>query len=286
MKLDYLFLFLRTKPSSLAAALFALLLVSCGLNNKEEPSYSGTKALFLLGEHEYGTPETLPAFAKSHLEPLGIASVMVKAEADDRDSPLCHHFDGIELLDSADILILSTRRRFPKTEDLALIRRFIDSGRPVIAVRTASHAFGAREKGTGYQPPAGHASWNTFDVDALGAHYTGHYRDKEGHPPLAVEAWIEKSASTHPIVQNLPSTGPIKIGHKLYKYENLDPAINVILSARYSEEEPPHPVAWTNEKDGKRVFYMSTGSVEEMATYEIQSLLKSAIQWGLGAPRS
>ncbi len=281
MKHNYRSSFFHSLFTPLAAAVFAFLVTSCSPENEEGHSYSGTKALFLLGEHEYGTPETLPAFAKSHLEPLGISSVFVKAKSDDRSSPLCHEFEGLELLDSADILVLSTRRRFPMPDELDSIRRHIESGKPVIAVRTASHAFGAREKGTGYQPPAGHASWNTFDVDVLGARYTGHYRDIEGKPPLAVEAWIEESASSHPIVQALPFSGPILIGHKLYQYENLDPTIDVIMSARHSSDEPAQPIAWTNEKEGKRVFYMSPGGVEEMATTEIQSLLKAAILWGL-----
>ncbi len=271
----------RSRIISLAALLLGPFLISCSQTSEIDSNYEGKKALFLLGEHEYGTPESLPAFAKSQLEPLGIASVMVAAKSDDRSSDLCHTFEGIELLETADILILSTRRRFPKTDELAAIRTFIQSGKPVIAVRTASHAFGAREKGTGYQPPQGHASWNTFDTDILGAHYTGHYRDIDGKPPLAVGAWIEESASSHPIVQALPFTGPILIGHKLYQYENLDPAINVIMSARHSSDEPAQPIAWTNEKNGTRVFYMSPGGVEEMATPEIQSLLKAAILWGL-----
>ena len=274
----------RKKQCLLALAILFLspFLVSCSQTTETHSAYAGKKALFLLGEHEYGTPETLPAFAKSQLEPLGIASVIVKAKSDNRDSELCHTFEGLELLDSADILVLSTRRRFPKTNELATIRKFIESGKPVIAVRTASHAFGAREKGTGYQPPTGHDSWNTFDTDVLGAHYTGHYRDIEGLPPLAVEAWIEASASAHPIVQNLSFKGPILVGHKLYKYEDIDLKINVVMSARHTKETPPHPIAWTNEQNGKRVFYMSTGSVEEMATPEIQSLLKAAVLWGLG----
>ena len=247
---------------------------------KKEVSYEGKKAFFLLGEHEYGTPESLPAFAKSHLEPLGIESSFVFAEGNDRESIDCHTFEGIAALEAADILILSTRRRFPKTEDLAIIRTFIESGKPVVGVRTASHAFGERPKGTGYQAPDGHASWNSIDVDVLGAKYTGHYDDKEGGP-LGVNAWIEDSASNHPIVKNLPFKGPIKIGNKLYEYIEHDPAIQIIMSARWSEEEEPHPVAWTNEKDGKRVFYMSPGGVEEMATPEIKSLLKAAVLWGL-----
>jgi hypothetical protein len=268
---------MKSRSILLALTLLTPFVWSCG---SKEVSYKGKKALFLLGEHEYGTPESLPAFAKSHLEPLGIESSFVFAAGNDRESPLCHTFEGIAALETTDILILSTRRRFPTTEDMAIIRNFIESGKPVIAIRTASHAFGAREKGEGYQPSEGHASWNTIDVDMLGAKYSNHYNEKEGGP-LQVSAWIERSAASHPIVKSLNFKGPINIGNKLYKYVDHDPEIKILLSAKWDENEEAHPVAWTNEKGGKRIFYMSPGSLDEMATPEIKQLLKSAVLWGL-----
>jgi type 1 glutamine amidotransferase len=272
---------MKTPSKLLALFLITPFFWSCQVKDSvSDQPYQGKKAFFLLGEHEYGTPESLPAFAKSHLDPLGIESSFAVAECKDRKSPLCHSFKGISDLETADVLILSTRRRFPTTEDMAIIKNFINSGKPVIAIRTASHAFGAREKGEGYQAPEGHAAWNTIDVDMLGAKYTGHYKEKEGGP-LQVSAWIEAAATNHPIVENLDFDGPINIGNKLYTYIDRDPAIQILLSAKWAENEESHPVAWTNEKGGKRVFYMSPGSLDEMATPEIKSLLKSAVLWGL-----
>jgi hypothetical protein len=265
----------------LLVAALSLLLTSCSRQAEDKSPYAGKKAVLLLGEHEYGTPESLPAFAKGQLAPLGIESTVVEAGSNDRSSPLCHSFDGLEALKSADILILSTRRRFPESKDLAIIKKFIESGKPVIAVRTASHAFGEREKGAGYQAPEGHSAWNTFDVDVLGASYQGHYKEKEGKPRLNVEAHIEPSASGHPIVKHLNFTEPFLIGDKLYQYINVDPDVEVLLSARYEVGEPTQPVAWTNKKGGKRVFYMSPGGLDEMALPQIQSLLKAAVLWGL-----
>ncbi|MCB1123044.1 MAG: ThuA domain-containing protein [Verrucomicrobiae bacterium] len=261
--------------------LLALTGWSCSKTGDTHSSYAGKKAFFLIGEHEYGTPVSLPAFAKAELEPLGIECQFVFAKSDDRKSPDCHNFDGIEALNSADILILSTRRRFPTERDMATIRHFIESGKPVIGIRTASHAFGEREKGDGYQAPAGHAAWNTFDVDVLGVSYQGHYPEKEGQGPLAVQAFIAENAGEHPIVKNLDFSLPFMIGNKLYEYIDPDPAIKVLVQARYKEGEPVFPVAWTNEKNGKRVFYMSPGSPEEMALPQVQSLLKAAVLWGL-----
>lgn len=269
---------LKWLPPLLGLLLF---LANLPLQAEGKSPYAGKKALFLLGEQEYGTPESLPAFARAQLAPLGIDLIIVPAASNDRSSPLCHTFDGLEAIESADILILSTRRRFPKTENLAKIRKFIESGKPVIGVRTASHGFAEKENGIGYRAPEGHSAWNSFDVDVLGARYLGHDPNRRGKPRLIVEAHIESSALDHPLVKKLNFTEPFLIDDKVYKYTDLDPAVQVLLRARYKNGEPERPIAWTNEEGGKRVFYMSPCGLDDMSLPQIQSLLKAAILWGL-----
>ena len=123
------------------------------------------RAVFLIGEDEYKTETTLPAFAVKELEPLGVRCTMAIA---DPKSP--HDFPGDEALDDADLLVLSVRRRAPKADEMALIRRYIESGKPLVGIRTACHAFDTRGKA-----PPGHAEWKSFDPDVLGGHYTGHH---------------------------------------------------------------------------------------------------------------
>ena len=77
----------------------------------------------MIGEDEYKTETTLPAFAAKELEPLGVRCTFVIA---DPKSP--HDFPGIEALDDADLLVLSVRRRAPKAEEMAIIRKYIDVG--------------------------------------------------------------------------------------------------------------------------------------------------------------
>ncbi len=266
--------------TTLTIIFIGLSMASGGLNAQFD-QYQGKTAVFVIGEREYGTPRTLPEFAKKHLEPLGINCEFVFAESDNRDSIECHTFRGLDVLDDADILILSLRRRYPAEEDLKKIRDWVESGNPVIAIRTSSHAFGEREKGEGYQAPSGHAAWNTFDRDVLGASYQGHYKEKEGEPALNVRASLKGSAKAHQLVLKLSFQDPFLAEGKLYMYTELDPQIDVLLTARYAEGEPEYPLAWTNEKNGLRVFYTSLGGVEEMALSQTQSLLKSAVLWGL-----
>ena len=81
-------------------------------------------------------------------------------------------FPGSRLA-SADAMLVGVRRRTPKAEQLELIRRFIlAAGKPVVGIRTASHAFSLRDK----EPPAGYAAWPEFDAEVLGGHYTNTMR--------------------------------------------------------------------------------------------------------------
>ena len=79
----------------------------------------------MIGEDEYKTETTLPAFATKELEPLGMRCTFVIA---DPKSP--HDFPGVEALDDADLLVLSVRRRAPTAAQMAIIRNYIEAGKP------------------------------------------------------------------------------------------------------------------------------------------------------------
>jgi hypothetical protein len=51
----------------------------------------------------------------------------------------------------------------------------VAAGKPVIALRTTSHAFAALGDAA-VQP--GHAAWPQFDREVLGCSYTGHHGNK------------------------------------------------------------------------------------------------------------
>ncbi len=67
--------------------------------------------VFIIGEDEYQTERTLPQFAESELPDYRCTYVL--ADAKDKNN-----FPGLEALDSADLVVLSVRRRTPPTEQL------------------------------------------------------------------------------------------------------------------------------------------------------------------------
>jgi type 1 glutamine amidotransferase len=238
--------------------------------------------LFLIGEHEYGTRESLPAFARLALEPKGLRCEFVFAKSDDRASVDCHVFPGLtDALGRADLLFLSVRRRYPVSEDLEAIRGWIRSGRPVVAIRTSSHAFGERPKGEGYQAPKGHAAWNTLDRDLLGVSYTGHYNAREGHDCVVR---VDPAAAESPLLSGLDFPDKPLIFSHLYKSEVIDPAVRVLLRASIAEDNADEPVAWTVTRGGQKTFYTSVGGPEDMKLPWFSRLLVNAVEWALEKP--
>ena len=78
---------------------------------------AGPRVVVVIGEDSYRTAETLPAFVRRELEPLGMRTTIVTADPKDPN-----HFPGIEAVRDADLIVLSVRRRTPPDAELALIR--------------------------------------------------------------------------------------------------------------------------------------------------------------------
>ncbi len=221
------------------------------------------RTVFLIGEDEYKTEETLPAFANKELEPAGIRCTFAIA---DPKSP--HDFPGAQALDDADLVVLSVRRRAPKADEMSFIRRYIDSGKPLVGIRTASHAFDTRGKA-----PPGHVEWKSFDPDVLGGHYTNHYPD-------SMKPVIERAESKkpHPILDGIET--PFEAAGSLYKTSPLAASAVPLLTGRVSNMSP-EPVAWVNLKGSSRVFYTSLGHPGDFSKPEFCRLLRNAIFWAL-----
>lgn len=227
--------------------------------------------VFVIGENEYQTSETLPAFAAQELDPRGIQSSYVNAPAAGGNT-----FANYEAIRDADLLVISVRRRTPPVEMMELIRQHIDQGKPVVGVRTASHAFDAK--------PADeqHAAWATFDADVLGGDYKGHYGNK---PPKDPPTWVKPVAelSSHPVLAGIAPEA-FQVTSHLYKNPNPKSTITPLMVGWVDGQPEKHPVAWVNTAKGRRVFYTSLGNPDDFERPAFQRLLSNGIFWALNRP--
>lgn len=161
-------------------------------------------------------------------------------------------FQGLEALDEADAAVLFVRRMTLPEDQLARIRKFVNSGKGVVGLRTTSHAFN---------------EWTTFDVDVLGAKYGMHFG-----PATRV------NVIPHVITRGGSGFATDK---DIYKYSELAPDVKVIIEA--SNEKGSMPVAWARERaKGGRVVYVGFGFDEEFQKEAFLRIIADGVIWAAG----
>ena len=224
------------------------------------------RLVMLIAEDEYETESTLPAFAAKHLSQHFSVSFAFGSKTT-RDQII-----GIEDLASADALLVSARRRALPAKDLQLVRAFVATGKPVIGIRTASHAFSLRNQ----EPEDGLAVWPEFDAEVFGGNYTNHYGNT-----LKSSVRITAEAQQHPIIQ---AAQPFEFepAGSLYKTSPLLAGTRVLMEGMVAGEAA-EPLAWTFVRnDGGRSFYTSLGHPDDFQSDAFETLLAAGIHWACG----
>lgn len=223
--------------------------------------------VMLIGEKEYVTKDTLPAFGEKHLaDKFRLHVIHAHPERP-------NEFPGIEAIEGAELLCVSVRRRTPPEAQLQIVRDYIAAGKPVIAIRTASHAFSLR----GGPPSDGHAAWERFDGAILGGNYHGHHGND-----TPTFAWVADSGHDHPILEGV-TRNEFPTGGSLYEVLPLAKGTQVLLMGRAGDIQPHEPVAWTHHtQSGSRVFYTSLGHVKDFENSNFVTMLANAFHWAVG----
>ena len=225
----------------------------------------------IIGDDEYKTEVSLPAFAKTDLEPLGLEVTIIHADEKDKNQ-----FPGLrEAVAKADVILVSARRRTPPKEQLDAIRAHVAAGKAVVGIRTASHAFSLRGKtDNDVVARRGLDAWLTFDPEVLGGNYTGHHGNG---PKTAIS--VADGAKDHPILRGIDVAQLVGNG-SLYKVSPLATSAAPILIGAI-DGQSAEPVAWTNIAGEKksRVFYTSLGHIDDFANPHFRKLLTNGLLW-------
>lgn len=221
----------------------------------------------VMAEDEYKTNETLPPFVLSHFGQDFKISLIHGSDQTRDDIP------GLELLDDADLALLSIRRRVIPKAELAHVRKFVADGKPVVGIRTACHAFAAKDS---KKPAKGHEEWTTFDPEVFGGNYHGHYNNKGSKETLI---WPAKQNGSSPILAGT-SGKPFSVTSWLYKTGPLLEGTTPILMGQIQDVSPEEVVAWTfTRKDGGKSFYVALGHPDDFQITDFRRLLTNATYW-------
>jgi len=161
------------------------------------------------------------------------------------------------------------------------VRAHLARGKPLVGIRTASHAFAlARNEKLADSTLA---TWQEFDLEVLGGHYTTYYRNEQ-----KTTIAFAPHAEAHPISQGV--VVPKLIGNcPLYIVSPLAKDATPLLIGTtpvlvgQKTELRAEPVAWTRLYGPRhaRIFYTSLGDADDFKNAEFRRLLINSVVWAL-----
>lgn len=232
--------------------------------------------VFVTGDDEYRSEVTMPMIAAILEKVHGIRTTVTYARPIPQTKD---NIEGLEALDGADLMVLFTRFRALPENQLEPILRFVDSGKPLVGLRTTTHAF---------LYPDGHprqALNDGFGLDLFGQKWITHH----GHESQT-RVTLEPAEASHPILRGVR---PFMARSWLYHVTPLHDVQTVLLrgtsinsnkTSRQAEFPLTQPVAWTRIHKGAPVFFTTLGHPHDFADESMRRLVVNGILWALGRP--
>jgi type 1 glutamine amidotransferase len=222
--------------------------------------------VFLIGEEEYKSERTMPPIAHELVTGHGMTTSVLIAKG-------LRNLPGLDALDDADLIVCYLRFLSLPGAQLDKVQAYLDSKRPIVGLRTSTHAFR-------YDEQSPHAGWNRFGERVFGTPWRFHYGGQSRTDVYGIPA-----AAGHPVLAGVETPFPCRSW--LYYVLPLPDTCEFLLmgksvgeSAR--EERVDNPVAWTNAQNGRRVFYTSLGHPEDFEVAPFRRLLFNGIFWAVG----
>ena len=104
----------------------------------------GKHVVLISGDEEYRSEEFMPQLGKILARRHGFTCTVLFA-VNPKDGTIDpdhrNNIPGLEALETADLMMISTRFRDLPDEQMRYIDQYVKSGRPIIGIRTATHAF-------------------------------------------------------------------------------------------------------------------------------------------------
>jgi type 1 glutamine amidotransferase len=255
--------------------------------------------VLIAGDEEYRSEEALPQFGKILALRHGFTcKVLFSIDPDtgDIDPNNRHNIPCLEALDTADLMIIATRFRDLPDDQMRHIDAFVRSGKPVIGLRTATHAF-AIESSQTYASYSWNADRGGFGREILGETWIAHHGN---HGNESTRGEVAPGAADHPIARGLaanPPWGPTDVyAVRLPLPEGCQPVVLGRVLAGMDASDPPvegdkndpmMPIAWTRtfpaeSSKPERVFTTTMGAATDLASPGTRIMLVNAVYWALG----
>ena len=291
--------------------------VTCSITNADDKPWvvfegkagagHGKHVVFVSGDDEYHSEEGLPMLAKIFATHHGFKCTVLFAINKTTgviDPSTKDNIPGLEALDHADLMVILTRFRDLPDDQMKHIVDYVESGHPVIGLRTATHAFQIA-KGKTYAKYGNTYTGADYDGgfgrQVLGEKWINHHGN---HGKQSARAVIAPGMEQHPILRGiisgeiwgpcdvygvrLPLPGdskPLLLGQVL---EGMKPEDKPVVG---KQNDPMMPVAWiktytgAQDKSG-RVFTTTMGGAmagsSDLLNEAMRRLIVNAAYWAVG----
>ncbi len=255
--------------------------------------------VFVTGDEEYRSEESMPMLAKILAVHHGFKCTVLFAineETGQIDPVTVDNIPGLEALDDADLMVLFTRFRELPDAQMKRIIDYTNSGKPIIALRTATHPFYYKKN---KNSPYAKYSWENknesfrggYGRQVLGETWISHYGH---HQKESTRGLVAEGMKNHPIVRGVGEIwGPSDVYGLTTLHGDCTPVImgHVLVgmapSDEPNEDKPPLPVAWMKTYTGDmgktaQVFTTTMGHAGDFKDEDFRRLMVNACYWSLG----
>jgi type 1 glutamine amidotransferase len=282
----------------IAIPIFTILLLVLGWPRERssiDASESAPHVVFVTGDEEYRSEESMPMLARILERNYGFKTSVCFAVNDEGfvDPNVLDHIEGLEALETADMMVMFTRFRALPSDQLARIAAFAESGKPMAGFRTATHAFLYKDSP---DKALYNESWPAAVFGQKWITHHGHFDD--GDQPLT-DVQLIPWKTTHPILRGV---APFQAYSWLYHVDGgayeLHGDSRILLTGsalrsnhqengRLDEFPLVNPVAWTKTYTGAsgqpaRVFFTTLGHPYDFREESMRRLAIQGILWALG----
>jgi len=271
-----------------------IVVIGCNqMNKKESQNSAPPHIVFVVGDEEYRSEESMPMLSEIAHRELG-AKITICYSVDSLgfvDPNRQDHITGLEALETADLMVMFTRFRALPDHELKYITDYVESGKPIIGFRTSTHAFLYKDDSSKFHM---NNEWPTKVFGQQWITHHGHFDD--GEKPLTAVSIIENKSD--PILNGVM---PFDAYSWLYHVDGGEWKLygdsRPILEGRSLKsghekkgnlDKFPltNPVAWTKTYTGKsgntsKVFFTTLGHPYDWKNENMRRLAMNSIYWAL-----
>ncbi len=258
---------------------------------------TGKHIVLVSGDEEYRSEEALPLLAKILAVHHGFKCTVLFAidpETGEINPEEQTNIPGLHNLETADMMVLFTRFRELPDDQMKYIVDYTNSGKPVMGLRTATHAFSySRDLQSSYAK----YSFNSEEFDGgygrqvLGETWINHHGH---HGKESARGVIDSDMADHPVLKEVKDVwGPTDV----YGITTLAGDSQVLLHGQVlvgmepsdppKPDTPTMPLAWIKSYTGEqgmasRVFCTTMGASVDLESTDLRHLLVNACYWCMG----